>query len=404
VALPVLLPLALLGIEFAAALLPKASGRQPGAGPRPRVAVLVPAHNEAAVIGHTLDSLFSQLLPGDRLIVVADNCNDDTTAIAEARGATVIRRDDAERFGKGYALDWGMRYLQRDPPQVVVVVDADTPAQAGALEALARLAQGSSRPVQAVYMLQLPSEPEQRHRLSAFAWLVKNCVRPAGLARLGLPCLLTGSGMAFPWEVVRQAPLARGAPAVDMRLTADLAVRGHVPLFCAEARIGGVLTKGLAAAQTQRRRWEHGHLQTLLSQTPRLMVSAIRQRRLDMAALALEMAVPPLSLLFMLWAGDLVLTTLAGLAGASWVPAGLLAAAAALCSLAALAVWARFGRAILPLRAVLALPGYVWAKVPLYVAFVTHRQRTWERTDRETEHVERRPSKQDQPPASGRAG
>ena len=47
--------------------------------------------------------------------------------------------------------------------------------------------------------------------ISALAFLVKNQVRPRGLARLGLPCLLTGTGMAFPWAVIRGAPLASRA-------------------------------------------------------------------------------------------------------------------------------------------------------------------------------------------------
>jgi hypothetical protein len=121
-------------------------------------------------------------------------------------------------------------------------------------------------------------------------------------------------------------------------------------------------------------------------------------------ALVLELAVPPLSLLALLWAGSVAAATLAGLAGASWVPTALLAAGAGLLAVAMLAVWARFGRAILPLGAVLALPGYVLAKVPLYVAFVTSRQTAWVRTRRSAEHSEGLQSTHDGRPPGGEAG
>ena len=49
---------------------------------RSRLAVLVPAHDEGAVLLQTISDIQMQLRPGDRLLVVADNCTDDT---AESR-------------------------------------------------------------------------------------------------------------------------------------------------------------------------------------------------------------------------------------------------------------------------------------------------------------------------------
>ena len=81
-------------------------------GVRPPVAVLVPAHNESSGLLPTLANIQSQLLPGDRLLVVADNCSDDTAALARAAGAEVVERNDPTRRGKGYALDWGVQHLE----------------------------------------------------------------------------------------------------------------------------------------------------------------------------------------------------------------------------------------------------------------------------------------------------
>jgi cellulose synthase/poly-beta-1,6-N-acetylglucosamine synthase-like glycosyltransferase len=105
--------------------LPAARRKPDPGGYRPSIAVLVPAHNEAAGIGATLRSIRAQLQHGDRVLVVADNCIDDTAAAASAAGAETIERHDPARRGKGYALDFGVRYLTLAPPEVVIIVDAD---------------------------------------------------------------------------------------------------------------------------------------------------------------------------------------------------------------------------------------------------------------------------------------
>ncbi len=64
------------------AVRPRRSHRAPGGGV---VTVLVPAHNESAGITETLLSLNNQTQRPDRVIVVADNCTDDTEELALAQ-------------------------------------------------------------------------------------------------------------------------------------------------------------------------------------------------------------------------------------------------------------------------------------------------------------------------------
>lgn len=87
----ILLPVLVLSAQVLLACLP-ARAASVEQGKRPRVAVLVPAHNESLIIIATLNSLLPQLQAGDRLLVVADNCSDDTAALARAAGAEVIER------------------------------------------------------------------------------------------------------------------------------------------------------------------------------------------------------------------------------------------------------------------------------------------------------------------------
>ena len=290
IAIGLLVPIVVLFVECSAALLPGQFETGESQEPQPKVAVLVPAHNEALGIGATLETLLPQITDQDYVIVIADNCDDETAAIARTFGVTVLERQDTERRGKGYALDYGLRSLEVDPPEVVVVVDADCIVHQGTIERIARQAAAVARPVQAIYLMELPEKPSPKDSVSALAFLVKNLVRPSGLKRLGLPGLLTGTGMAFPWSALQKATLASGNIVEDMQLGLDLAIAGYTPLFCSEARVTGRLPQQRQAAKSQRTRWEHGHLQTLLTQVPKLLKESVRQRRIDLAALALDLS------------------------------------------------------------------------------------------------------------------
>jgi cellulose synthase/poly-beta-1,6-N-acetylglucosamine synthase-like glycosyltransferase len=377
----ILLPMAVLVAESLAALLPRRREAS-AAVARRRCAVVVPAHDEEVGIGRTIMALQKQLGPADRLLVVADNCSDSTAPVARALGALVVERTDRERRGKGFALDFGIRALESDPPEVVIIVDADCLVHEGAAERLARETAATGRPTQAVYILDGPPGANPRAQLSAFAFLFKNLVRPLGLDRLGLPCLLTGTGMAFPWDVLRRADLASGNIVEDMKLGLDLAVAGYPAKLCPQARVSGELPTGRDASVAQRKRWEHGHLQTLFTEVPRLTLAAVRQRRPALAGLALELSVPPLSLLFLLWA----VAELGLLGWWAWggspLPAAVLGSGALAVLLSIFAAWVKFGRERLPLTSLLAAPFYVLWKVPIYGAFIFRRQLAWVRTER----------------------
>jgi biofilm PGA synthesis N-glycosyltransferase PgaC len=78
---------------------------------RPNITVLVPAHDEGDQIVATLEGLRSQTLPPTRVLVVADNCSDDTVALAVSAGAEVYETI-ANSHKKAGALNqaWAMRF------------------------------------------------------------------------------------------------------------------------------------------------------------------------------------------------------------------------------------------------------------------------------------------------------
>ena len=285
-----------------------------------KYAVLVPAHNEQAVIGTTVGPLLRQLAPGQRLVVVADNCTDQTAEIARQEGAEVIERQDDARRGKGYALAFGIDHLRADPPDVVIVVDADTTVDDGTFAALAQQVASTGRPAQAIDVLNPPESPSVRDLISSFAFLVKNLVRPLGQKAMGAPCQLMGTGMALPWDSLQAMPLASSNLVEDLQLGIDFAVAGLPPTYCPAGRVSGDLPSCPEAAAHQRTRWEHGHMATITRQVPRLAVAAFRRRRFDLMWMACDLAVPPLALLVFLWTGWFVVSCTAWLALATLWP------------------------------------------------------------------------------------
>lgn len=350
-------------------------------GSRPSVAVLIPAHDEASGIRRTLGSVKTQLAADDRLLVVADNCSDDTADIAAECGAEVVERHEDKVRGKGYALDFGVRHLEKKPPAMVLVVDADCQLGAGAIDAIVRACATAGRPVQAHYQMSTPGS--RAGGIAEFAWIVKNLVRPLGFHRIGLPCQLMGTGMAFPWALIRQLRLASGNIVEDMKMGADCARAGFPPLFCPEAQVLSHFPTSEVGERNQRTRWEHGHLAMILEEAPRLLVAGLAKRSAGTLALAIDMCVPPLALLVG------VILLLIGISAPYAAVTGrtgplVFASAILLMLLAATGLsWWRFGRGVVSFRQLLLAPAYMARKLPMYVRFLVHRQVEWVRSKRD---------------------
>jgi len=350
------------------------------------VAVLIPAHNEAAGIKTTLQCVQAQLRAGDRLLVVADNCSDDTAEVARQAGAEVLERGDTARRGKGFALDFGVCHLGARPPSVVLIVDADCLLDAGAIDTLTNSCSSSARPVQALYEMNAPAGSGLRARVSAFAWRVRNRVRPLGGWIIGAPCQLMGSGMAFPWALIREAPLASGHIAEDVQLGADLALGGHPPLFVPQARVTSRFPDADDAAASQRRRWEHGNLSLMFAHGPRLLAAGMRRADAGLLAMGADLMVPPLALLVQVQIGLTLLGALAWWFGAGATPLLISTIALLLLAVSVLSAWRLAGRDIIALsELLLTAPAYALRKLPMYAAFVWKRQSTWVRAKREGE-------------------
>ncbi len=378
-----LVPVAILLVEVVASFGTVRSQEAPS--PRPRIAVLVPAHDEALTIGTTIASILPELAEGDRLLVVADNCSDDTADLARGAGAEVVERADATRRGKGFALDFGMRHLAGDPPDVVVIIDADCRPEAGCLALIAGRAAATGRPIQAHYDLLPPKGTRSLYlSMATFAWRVKNFARPFGAFRLGLSCQLMGTGMAFPWRLLSSYNLATSEIVEDLVYGLELARAGHPPLFCPQAKITSEFPIATEGQHTQRTRWETGHLATIAGYVPGLLVDAVRRRDPVLLGLALDAAVPPIAFLALLVVAYTLLALLAAILGGGMAAMGWALAIAVLFAWALFLAWWRVGRDVVTFYELVLAPAYILSKVGLYGRVLLGRKVGWIRSKRDT--------------------
>ena len=87
-----------------------------------RLLVVIPAYNEEASLGATIDSIRREL-PEAQLVVISDCSTDRTAAVARAHGASVVELPC--NVGYGAAVQAGFKYALRHGYDLVIQIDAD---------------------------------------------------------------------------------------------------------------------------------------------------------------------------------------------------------------------------------------------------------------------------------------
>jgi GT2 family glycosyltransferase len=254
--------------------------------------VLVPAHDEEETVAHCVQAFENQTYPRNRyrVVVVADNCTDDTAGVASRAGAEVLVRNEPDARGKGRALRWAMdELLARDePPDAVVVVDADSTPDPDLLTGLVAHLEEGAQAVQGESLIVGDGSPEQELRAAAF--LLVNRARPTGRAMLGLAPDLAGNGMLFGRRLLDEHPWSAFSSTEDLEYGLELRAAGIEPVFARGAIVRSPAAPHGRAAEAQQLRWEGGKLHLARTQVPKLLARG----RLEAA---IELAIPPLGYL-----------------------------------------------------------------------------------------------------------
>jgi len=289
--------LASCGYLFLLTLL-SAAPRAQGVIPRRlRFDVIVPAHNESAVIERCVASLKRIDWPADRfrVVVVADNCTDNTAELVRNAGADAWERHNEELRGKGYALDHAFALSRaQGRADAVVVVDADSEVSTNLLAAFAARIEQGAQAVQAHYGVLNP-RASWRTRLLALAHGSFHTVRSRARERLHLSCGLRGNGWCVTHAVLKQVPYRAYSLTEDLEYGIELGLAGHRVWYADEAHSDADMVSAEPVARKQRQRWEHGRFQLVRDKTLPLLKAALQRRNAVCLDLALDLMVLPIS-------------------------------------------------------------------------------------------------------------
>jgi len=268
--------------------------------PTHRFAVLIPAHNEEAVIGRTLDRLYNQHYPKHLydVFVVADHCTDETAAVARQHGATCYERRTGLRGSKGAALAWLIERVFESgiPYDALVIFDADTQVDAAFLRVMdARLARGD-RVVQGQHRISNPGAGW----FAALTWamfMIDNRFQNLGRSNLGFSAKIMGDSICFRADLLRQLGWSTTGLTEDFEMGLRLLSEGLQVVYEPAAVGCGEAPPTWTAARAQRARWLRGAAEAKRRYGWQLLREGLRRRDLAVLEGAVRSLLPVYSTL-----------------------------------------------------------------------------------------------------------
>lgn len=281
----------------------------------PSVTVLVPCHNEEAVIATTLDSLLNLSYPRLDVVVIDDGSSDSTAAIVAGYGSRV-RLIQQSKAGKAAALNRGIASLTSE---LALLVDADCifPRQTLKLAVRYMLQQGDDALGGHLGVANSATLLGNLQRLEYGGILLQRFFTRYSLNLQRTQDVIPGALGLFRTAVLRNAgPLSTSLLAEDVDLTARLVQQGCFLAYCPFLVCATVVPETLRSLRIQRRRWVQGYLQVVLQQLLRWPSLTVRAR---LAALAMAQKVLAWPLFFALGLAYIIEQVVAGHAAILWL-------------------------------------------------------------------------------------
>lgn len=230
-------------------------------GPLSRFLFLVPAHNEHLLISSCVSSLVGLDYPATarRVIVVADNCDDDTATLARAAGAECLERTDLENPGKPHALAWALSQIQLSDWDAAVIIDADTVVDSDFASSLDQYAPLKEIVVQANFLVRNEAESW----LTRLGGVLSRCRYEVSYPlkeRARINCPMTGNGMCIGAGVLEREGWKAFSITEDSELYVLYTVAGVRIRHGARASLRSQEVSSMSQGVTQRRRWLAGRL------------------------------------------------------------------------------------------------------------------------------------------------
>ena len=232
-----------------------------------RYAILIAARNEELVIPELLKSIKGQTYPAERLdaYVIADNCTDRTADVAREFGAIVYERQNKERVGKGFALEFLFNCIKRDKGlryyDAYMVIDADNVLRSNYVEEMDK-AHCAGNKVLTSYR---NSKNYGKNWVSAgyALWFMResrHLNNPRSI--LGTSAAISGTGFLIDSSIIeRNNGWKHFLLTEDIEFTVDCVIHGDRVGYCHNAELFDEQPETFRQSWRQRKRWAKGFFQ-----------------------------------------------------------------------------------------------------------------------------------------------
>jgi cellulose synthase/poly-beta-1,6-N-acetylglucosamine synthase-like glycosyltransferase len=227
--------------------------------PKVRFGIIIPAHNEELFLARLLKSINDAKYPSElfKIIVVADNCTDNTAKIGLENGALIFERTDRQHKGKGYAIRFALEKIDLNEYDAIFIIDADSIVKDDVLVQLDKVLREGKNIIQCYNGVANPDESWFTRLLDVSRTIGNEIYHPAK-EKLGLSSVLYGDGMCFSKKILLKYGWEAFTVGEDWEYYAKLIQKGETVAFAKEARIYHQESSSLKQATSQRIRWSSG--------------------------------------------------------------------------------------------------------------------------------------------------
>lgn len=260
--------------------------------------ILIPAHNEEILLGKCLESINEIEYPKDKykIVVIADNCNDNTAMIAMVKGAICLERSMPDLMGKGHALGWALKQIDIDAYHAILIIDADNIVDPQILMELDCSVSSGSRIIQCHNAIGNP-DASWFTRIQHIVRVIDNTFVHCAKHKLGWSSFLMGNGMCFVKDILKKHPWRSVSLCEDFEYYTQLILNDEFIDFNYNAKVFHQESTSLGQAYTQRSRWSSGKFELMRTHALRMLCHGIRKRNLKSVEASFILLLPHPSML-----------------------------------------------------------------------------------------------------------